>query len=188
MLVAGCHIGDCHYLEGNVQAEKKIRMTRRLLEVAGIGSDRLHLYWCSSAEAQRFAEIAAEVTESIRGQGRFDPKAFRLALAAAEATLNGEILRWTVGKEVRITTEGDVYGRRWDADAFETIMDAVLAREYHIQLIFQAIAEGCRSPREIHARVDLDLQRVSYLLADMEKRSMVEFKEMRDHKPVFTVR
>ena len=163
-------------------------MTRRLLDVAGIGSQRLHLYWCSSAEAQRFAEIAAEVTASIRQQGRFDPDAYGLELAAAEAALSGEILRWTVGKEVRITTRGDVYGRRWDPDTFETIMDSVLEREYQVQLIFKAIEDGCGSPREIHARAGIDLQRVSYLLADLEKRSMVEFKEMRDHKPVFTVR
>jgi hypothetical protein len=29
------------------------------------------------------------------------------------------------------------------------------------------------------------LQRVSYLLADMEKRSMVEFKGMDEKKPIF---
>ena len=45
------------------------------MQLAGIGKDRLHLAWVSSAEAQRFVEIATGVTESIKAQGRFDPEA-----------------------------------------------------------------------------------------------------------------
>jgi hypothetical protein len=143
------------------------------------------LYWCSSAEAQRFAEIATEVTESIREQGKFIPEDRSLELDALEATLNSETLRWTVGKEVKITTNGDVYGRPWDERSFESILDQVLEREYHIQLNQQPVKAGCQAPREINTKIGLDLQRVSYLLADMEKRSMVTFKGMENKKPVF---
>ena len=41
-------------------------MSVKLLELAGIGKERLHLAWVSSAEAQRFAQIATEVTGSIK--------------------------------------------------------------------------------------------------------------------------
>ena len=163
-------------------------MTRNLLALSGIGKDRLHLYWCSSAEAQRFAEIATTVTDTIRSLGKFDPAAYRLELDAIEAALSGETLRWTVGKEVKITAKGDVYGRRWDPDTFECILDGILEREYHIQLILQAIKGGCKSPREINANIGLALKQISYLLADMEKRSMVEYKGMEDHKPIFVAR
>jgi len=139
----------------------------------------------SSAEAQRFVEIVSEVTESIRDQGKFEPDAFVTELAAAEAALTSETLRWLVGKEVKTTTEGDVYGRKWDVNSFESILDSVIEREYHTQLILQAVSEGCQSPREIRAKTDLDLKKVSYLLADMEKRSLVEFRGMEEHKPVF---
>ena len=139
----------------------------------------------SSAEAQRFAEVVTTVTESIRSQGPFDSAAFQLALTAAEETLNGETLRWMVGKEVHITTKGDVYGRKWDARSYESILDSVLEREFHIHLILAAIKDGSHTPREVSAATGLDLKRVSYLLADMEKRSMVEFKGMEASKPVF---
>ncbi len=160
-------------------------MTRKLLALAGIGRDRLHLYWCSSAEAQRFSEIAAEVTESIRSQGKFDPGAHQRQLDAVEAVLGGETLRWTVGKQVRITTKGDVYGRPWDSDTFERILDDMLDREYRVQIILQAIKGGCRSPREVNAEIGLPLHEISHLLSDMEKRSLVVFKGMEDRKPVF---
>jgi len=156
-----------------------------LLDIAGIGKERLHLAWVSSAEAQRFAEIVTNVTESIKNQGKFDPDSFIFELDAAEITLAGETLRWLVGKEVKITTDGDVYGRNWDKESFESILDSALEREYQMNVIFQAIKQGCKSVRDISSKIGLDLMRVSYLLADMEKRSIVEFTGMEDRKPVF---
>ena len=94
-------------------------------------------------------------------------------------------MRWLVGKEYKTTTKGDVYDRKWDANSYETVLYATLEREYHICLILEAIKEGCTAPREIAPKIGLDLKRVSYLLTDMEKRSMVEFKGMEDRKPVF---
>ena len=58
-------MGDCHYLDGNVKAEKMFAMTRELVSVLGIETDRLRLEWISSAEGGRFAEIAREFTEEI---------------------------------------------------------------------------------------------------------------------------
>jgi hypothetical protein len=153
--------------------------------MAGIGRDRLHLAWVSSAEAQRFVEVVKAVTDSVRQQGKFDPQAHALQLAAVESTLNGEPIRWLVGKEVRITTKGDVYGRRWDEDSFEKILDASLQREYQKNLILQAIEDGCASPRDVRDRTGLALKQISHLLADLEKSGQVEFKKMEAGKPVF---
>ena len=36
VFVGGCHPGDCHYLQGNYYAEKKIEMAKRLLKEAGV--------------------------------------------------------------------------------------------------------------------------------------------------------
>jgi F420-non-reducing hydrogenase iron-sulfur subunit len=186
VLVAGWHIGDCHYLEGNVYADKKVRLTRNLLDLTGIGRNRLHLAWVSSAEAQRFAQIATEVTESVREQGALDVQAFALELEAAFMTVSAENLRWLVSKELKITAKGDVYGRQWDTDSYETIMDSVLEREYHKNLIYAAIKTGKRSVREISQSTGLALKRVSYLLADLEKTNRVAFEAMEDSKPVFS--
>ena len=155
------------------------------MEIAGIGRERLHLAWVSSAEAQRFAEVVTSVTASIQAQGPFDAGAYQMELDAAEKTLSGETLRWMVGKEVKITSKGDVYGRPWDIDTYEKILDSVLQREYQINLILAAVKSDCTAPRDISAKTGLDLRRVSYLLADMEKRSIVEFKGMEACKPVF---
>jgi len=143
------------------------------------------LAWVSSAEAQRFVEVVTTVTESVKTQGKFDSDAFASELAAAEKTLAGETLRWMVGKEIKITADGDVYGRQWDVDSYETILDSVLEREYEKNLIYQAVKEGHTSVRDISKKIGLELERISYLLADLEKTNMVEFTGMKDSIPVF---
>ena len=132
-------------------------------------------------------EVVTTVTESVKTQGKFDSDAFASELAAAEKTLAGETLRWMVGKELKITTGGDVYGRQWDVDSYETILDSVLEREYQKNLIYQAIKDGSTSVRDINEKIGLDLKRISYLLADLEKTNKVEFTGMEDSKPVFAV-
>ncbi len=141
----------------------------------------------SSAEAQRFVEVVTQTTESIKAQGKFDSDAFASELAAAEKTLAGETLRWMVGKEIKITAKGDVYGRKWDVDSYETILDSVLEREYQKNLIYQAVKEGYTSVRDISEKIGLELGRISYLLADLEKTNKVEFTGMKDRIPVFAV-
>ena len=162
-----------------------MQLTQKLLDIAGIGKDRLHLAWVSSAEAQRFVEVATTITESVKNQGPLDTKTLAMELSAAEMTVSGEIVRWLVGKEIAITTKGDVYGRKWDTDSYEDFMDTVLEREYHKNLIYLAIKEGYTSVRDISKKTGLNLQRVSYLLADLEKTSIVEFTGMEDRIPVF---
>jgi len=156
-----------------------------LLGLAGIGKERLHLAWVSSAEAQRFAQITTQVTDSIKSQGRFDPRAFTMELEAAQMTLQDEMLRWMVGKEVKIVKNGDVYGRDWDVEKYESILDSVLEREYNKNLIYLAIKDGFTSVRDINKKIGLDLLLISRLIADMEKTSKVQFTGMENKIPVF---
>jgi coenzyme F420-reducing hydrogenase delta subunit len=62
-------MGDCHYLDGNVKAEKMFGITKELVTMLGIGSERLRLEWISGAEGVRFAEVAKEFTEQIKSIG-----------------------------------------------------------------------------------------------------------------------
>ncbi len=62
-------MGECHYLDGNVKAEKMFKMTQELAEILGIEPARLRLEWISSAEGVRFAEVAREFTEQIKSLG-----------------------------------------------------------------------------------------------------------------------
>jgi len=67
--VAGCMEGECHFLEGNLKARKRVAAVRKLLAEADMEPDRVQMFNLSSAMGPRFAEIAKEMTETIRRLG-----------------------------------------------------------------------------------------------------------------------
>ena len=69
VFVAGCLEGTCHFLEGNLQAKRRVAYTKQLLDAVGVGGDRLDMFNLSSSEGPRFAEIATEMTDRIRELG-----------------------------------------------------------------------------------------------------------------------
>jgi F420-non-reducing hydrogenase iron-sulfur subunit len=78
VLVAGCHIGDCHYVSGNEKAQKKVQATKELIDQLGLDGRRLRLEWISASEGSKFAETMKEFTEELKALGssplREDPK------------------------------------------------------------------------------------------------------------------
>jgi len=74
VLVTGCHIGDCHYISGNEKAEENMRLTAELLNLLGIGRDRLRLEWVSAGEGTRFAEVMTSFVEQIKKLGKLELK------------------------------------------------------------------------------------------------------------------
>jgi coenzyme F420-reducing hydrogenase delta subunit len=67
--VAGCLEGECHYLEGNYKARRKVAYVKKVLTELGIEPERVAMYNLSSAQGARFAEIANEMVERIRDLG-----------------------------------------------------------------------------------------------------------------------
>ncbi|MHB1130813.1 MAG: hydrogenase iron-sulfur subunit [Chloroflexota bacterium] len=67
--VAGCLEGNCHFLEGNINAKRRVTQLKKMLDEIGVGGDRLDMYNMSAAQGPRFAEVANEFTERIKNLG-----------------------------------------------------------------------------------------------------------------------
>jgi coenzyme F420-reducing hydrogenase delta subunit len=67
--VAGCMEGDCHFINGNFRAKKRVQYAKKLLDEIGFGGDRLEMYNMSAAMGPRFAAVAAEMVERIKKLG-----------------------------------------------------------------------------------------------------------------------
>ena len=70
VFVSGCHIGDCHYGFGNRMAEKQVEMTKRLIALLGLESERIRLEWISASEGQKFADSVRDFVERVRKIGK----------------------------------------------------------------------------------------------------------------------
>jgi F420-non-reducing hydrogenase iron-sulfur subunit len=69
VLIAGCHPGDCHYIDGNYKARRRFVLLRSILGTLGLDEDRIFLRWVSASEGRKFAETVAQITEEVRKMG-----------------------------------------------------------------------------------------------------------------------
>jgi F420-non-reducing hydrogenase iron-sulfur subunit len=69
VLVTGCHPGECHYIEQNYKALRRISLLKRVVEPLGIQPNRIQLVWASAAEGVHLAHEITRFVEEIRGLG-----------------------------------------------------------------------------------------------------------------------
>ncbi len=69
VLIGGCHPGDCHYLEGNYKARRRVVALNDILESTGFEQERVLLRWISASEGQRFADTITEFTARLKELG-----------------------------------------------------------------------------------------------------------------------
>jgi coenzyme F420-reducing hydrogenase delta subunit len=69
VMVVGCLEGDCHFLQGNINARRRVDYVAHLLEEIGLEKERVAMFNLSSAMGSRFAEIVTEMTETVRSLG-----------------------------------------------------------------------------------------------------------------------
>ncbi len=74
VLVSGCRLtefgSDCHYITGNVNAKKRMKIVEKILEKAGISKERFRLEWISASEGDKYAKIIKEMAEKMKKLGK----------------------------------------------------------------------------------------------------------------------
>ena len=66
VLVAGCHPGDCHYIDANVQTQKRVEKLWKKMERVGVDRDRLQLLWASAAEGEKIASKIKQMQSILK--------------------------------------------------------------------------------------------------------------------------
>ena len=69
VLVAGCHLGDCHYKQGNLMAENRIAVLQTVLKAAGVMKGRTRFAHISTAERGILPRLIEEVQEKVKALG-----------------------------------------------------------------------------------------------------------------------
>ncbi|MFW9795219.1 MAG: hydrogenase iron-sulfur subunit, partial [Candidatus Thorarchaeota archaeon] len=54
--ISGCHVGDCHYVDGNISFERRFAIAKKIIEKAGLEPDRLQFTHISASEGSIWAE------------------------------------------------------------------------------------------------------------------------------------
>ncbi len=69
VLMGGCHPGDCHYMEGNYKARRRVALAKDILKTLGLESDRVWIRWIGADEGRKFADTITEMTQELKKMG-----------------------------------------------------------------------------------------------------------------------
>ncbi len=69
VMIAGCHPGECHYLEQNYKAMRRFNMLQHTLKAMGVEEKRVQLVWASAAEGQQLAEAIDQLVADVKDLG-----------------------------------------------------------------------------------------------------------------------
>lgn len=191
VLVLGCHPGDCHYSEGNLYEEKKIKLLKKLLSLSCLGSERLELKWVSASEGQRFAQIVTQFTEQIRKLGpsplsgsKPDPK-MKENIAAAIDVAAGFRSRVLVGRERELTEKNNVYGERVTQEKFEDLLDETIEAEFLRYKIHVLTTKKSLPLKALAAATELKPADVLKHIVAMRRRNMISVDHIEGTTPFY---
>jgi coenzyme F420-reducing hydrogenase delta subunit len=187
VMVLGCHPGDCHYLTGNYQAEKKINLTRKLLNMAGIDSERLLLDWVSAGEGERFSQVVRQFIEKIRNLGPFPlDEQMKRKLEAVRTSLEGEKIRWIVGKGPELMEKENVYGEQVPREKLDTLIEGTIQDELIKNQIIQLLEAKPLAATEISQTLNLKLKDTLSYLVSLVGEGKIGFHPSEEKVPKYT--
>ena len=151
-------------------------MVEHLLDLSGIGRERLCLRWVSAAEGRLFADYVTQFSEETRKLGPFDPEQFKEQLAAIEKALATPRLRLLMGAELQITEKGNVYEEKLKGEKYRKLLLKATEEEYQGALILNTMKDEPKSVRELAFNTGLPVYTVSLRLGELERRQQAELK------------
>lgn len=69
VLIAACHLGDCHYISQNYKTYKRVNLLHKLMDSFGIEKNRLRLEFISAGEGNKFADTVIEMVDKLKELG-----------------------------------------------------------------------------------------------------------------------
>ena len=191
VMVMGCHPGECHYLEGNLYAERRIKMLKKLMACAGLEPERLRLEWVSAAEGSRFADIVKDFTNQLKRLGpsplageKPDETVFA-GVRAAERAAGTSRLRTLVGREKKLTEEENVYGEKIAQEEFDKLMEESVKEEYLRSRIYLLTKNKSMSVEELATCLGVDPQIVLRHIVVMRRRGLLAMDRIEGDSPLY---
>ena len=190
VIVMGCHPGDCHYLEGNYEAEKKFEMVQKFLKLINY-DNRVRLEWVSASEGARYADVVKDFTNQIKELGASpaggdNPNKQTLEkLRAMQKAAAGDRMRALVGRERKITEQENVYGGKVSPEKFNEIFESAIIEEYNRQRILLSLEKDPKSVKDLASELKIDPSQVLQHVLVLKTRGQADFGEIVGITPLF---
>lgn len=191
-MVGACLKGECHYSVGNLAAEGKIDVVKRVLERFGLCPDRVAFRMMSSAQGAKFVEYATAFQDEIRALGPLGKSEgvtgseLDLRLKAARNALEDKKLRWVEGKWIEFQEEGNLYGEVFTLHELGRMYEEIVLDECAVQEIRLRLSGRSLAATEVAREIRIPAYRALRHLADMRRFGIVSMSVGEDGVPLWT--
>ena len=191
VLVIGCHPPDCHYIDGNLQAEREIKMLKKLISLTDLEPERLRLDWAYASEIERFAKIIDDFRNQVTMLGpsplageRPDTDILQ-NINAARAAAEDFRLRVLVGRERELTEKENTYGEKISQEEFDSLLHEIVEAEFIRHKIHLLTKEKPMSVKEIAAITNMKPALVLRHIVNMRRKGMITLDHVDRTTPLY---
>jgi F420-non-reducing hydrogenase iron-sulfur subunit len=193
VLVAGCHLGDCHYIDGNEHTKERMEQVSRIIEKSKIPIQRFRLAWVSASEGKIFAELIRDFTEELKKLGPISKESLGGVstidkMAATEDLFSEFSVRWLMAKADILAREENVFGQRLDPEELKNISGNFFETQHLKHLILKVINNKPTSLFKLTEKLNTPGEKVLDCLVQLKTEGLVDTVGFENDYPIYVHR
>jgi len=191
VMLGGCKPPDCHFVKGNLQAERTVKILKKLMALTGLEPERVKLVLFSPLEETGFNYYAMEFSEEMLKLGPSSLKEkeleskFMVNVLAAKNAASDFRLRVLLGREEELTETTNAYGEKISQEEFDALLDEIVDAEFIRHKIHLLTKIKPLSVKALAEAVGIKPATVLRHIANMRKRGMITLDRVEGVTPLY---
>jgi F420-non-reducing hydrogenase iron-sulfur subunit len=191
VMLAGCKPPDCHFVDGNLHAERTVKMVKKLMELVGLEPHRLKLLWYSPIDEKSYQQYMKEFSREIEKLGGSPLKSAKpesplmINLLAAKNAVSEFRLRVLLGREKELTESVNVYGEGITEEQFDALLNEIVADEFVRHKIYLLTKAKPLSAKALAEATGMKTASVLKQIVNMRRRNMIALDTIEGTTPLY---
>jgi F420-non-reducing hydrogenase iron-sulfur subunit len=191
IMLVGCRPPDCHFVDGNLQAERTVKMLKKLVALSGLEPERVKLLWVSPIDPGELGDYVKEFSEELKKLGAPPLKGDKpnskvlLNLLAAKSAASDFRLRVLLGREEELTELTNAYGEKIPQGEFDALLDEIAEAEFVRHKIYLLTKTKPLSVKALAEQVDMKPSDVLCHVVEMRRKNMIALDHVEGTTPIY---
>lgn len=188
---SGCSVGKCHFKNGNLQAESKVVLAKKILDHSTINIGRLAFHNIPAGDNEHFNQAISGFINNIKSLGplgiieKLNQELLQLKLQAALQAVQGKKLNWVISRRYQFMEKGNRYGELFTNHEMNRMLDDISLDECRLQQIHLLLQQSPQSVLNIMEKLGIPSPNALLHLTDLKRMGMAEIGEVEGNTPLW---
>jgi coenzyme F420-reducing hydrogenase delta subunit/DNA-binding transcriptional ArsR family regulator len=188
---SGCLSGECHFKNGNLQAESKVILGKNILKHSSVNPERLLFVNLPSGGNEQFNQSIKGFINTIKSFGplgsseNVGEEIVQLKLQAAMQSVNGKKLNWVISRRYQFMEKGNRYGEIFTNHEMNRMLDDIAMDECRLQQISLLLQKEPHSALDIAEKLSISPPQILLHLTDLKRMGKAEIAQVKGNTPLW---